>query len=129
METNDKIEKLEKELAQVKKVKETFPNVKINRDIWNTERYYSEQVNNKTVEVYIHRSCGCCPDAALYARPYLKIGGTDIYSDPPSFTIGFGECCGNGVEEKEGWEDEMKEKNISKGVIEQCRKYLEENKS
>ena len=128
MGINDKIEKLEKELNAAKKAKELFSNVEIQRDRWEQERFFSSQVNPKVNKVEIHHSCGCCQGAALYARPYLEDSGTTVYSDPPYFTIGYGNEWGYGVEENEGWEEKMREKNISEEVIKQCRKYLDDNK-
>ena len=128
MGINDKIKKLEKELAEVKKAKELFSNAEISKDRWGTERYYSLQVNPKANKVEIHHSCGCCHDASLYARPYLNAGGVDIYSDPPYFTVGYGNEWGYGENESEGWEERMKEKDISEEVIKQVREYLDDNK-
>jgi hypothetical protein len=128
METNDKIKKLEKELNEAKKAKELFPNVEIETDRWDNERFYSCDANSKADRVQIHRSCGCCSGAAIYARPYITDSGTAVYSNPPSFTIAYGNEWGYGVEESEGWEEKMREKNISEEAIKKCREYLDENK-
>jgi hypothetical protein len=125
---DDKIKELERELFFNKKAKRLFSDVEITKDRWNTERLYSVKANPKTNKVEISHGCGCCSDAALYARPYLKVEGVEVYSDPPSFTIGYGNSYGYGEEESDGWEEKMRESNISEEVIRQCREYLDDNK-
>ena len=128
MGINDKVKELERELNAALLAKALFPNVEINRDRWGRERFFSCDVNSKADKVEIHHSCGCCQDAALYARPYIEDSGVTVYSDPPYFTIGYGNEWGYGENESEGWEETMREKNILEEVIKQCRKYLDENK-
>jgi len=126
--TDDKIKEIERELFELKKVKRLVANAEIDKDRWGNERFYSVSVNDKADSVDFHHSCGCCPGAALYARPYLKVEGTKIYTDPRYFTIGYGNEFGFGEDEQDGWEEKMREKNISEEVIKKTREYLDDNK-
>lgn len=124
---DDKIKKFEKELSELKRAKDLFLDIEIERDRWSTERLSSESVNEKADRVYFHHSCGCCADSPLLARPYIKVDGINIYSKPASFYIGHLNEYGYGEIESEGWEDRMRESNISEEAIRKTRQYLDEN--
>ena len=127
MDINEKIKEAEQESSRLKRAKELYPNVNIGKDRWGTERLFSSSVNDKVDKVNIHHSCGCCPDAGLLARPYLIVDGITIYSDPSSFYIGQQNEWGLGEIECELWEEDLRKKNITEEVIQQIRKYLDDN--
>jgi len=127
MNLTEKLVKEEKELDLIKRIKEKYPLLEINEDRWNFKRMSTEEVNTIVDDVYIHHSCGCCPDAVLMARPFIKIDGVLIYSDPCSFSIGEKTYDG-GDYPWDNWEDNMRKCNIPESVIEIIKEYFEKNK-
>lgn len=94
-------------------------------------RLCSKHVNSITNRTVIYHTCGCCPDAGLIVRPYIRFYDGDYYvnvfSDPPSFDIGQQVEFGEGDEPYEGWEQRLKDHDIPDKVIEEVKAYFKEN--
>ena len=110
----DKIQKLEAEAAQLKKLKAKFPDLTENRDRWGRVRLSAKSANALTTDIYTHHSCGCCNDAPFLARPYLKYEGAEIYSEPASVCIGEKSTSFYG----DYWDDDWREKLSAIGIPE-----------
>ena len=106
----------EKRLALITKLRERFPDLSAVTDRWKCERFTSAQVNAVADHVDIRRSCGCCPDAVLLARPYVEVEGTQVFGQPDCFRVARLE--GHEFDsEWSGWADEMRKVGISETVI------------
>jgi len=126
------IEELEKELEEkqiflnkLKDIKKNYPSLDEYRGRWRTV-YCSKEINGKTDEVQIEKSCGCCVDAALLAKPFKEIEGIKIFSDPVKFTIGWGEYSG-GYTLNEGWDEKMKKALIPEKIITKVKEYIDDH--
>jgi len=127
MELNEKIIELRSEANTLEKILEKFPDLREDKDRWNTIRLYSRKINNIADEVCIHHSCGCCPDSCLLVRPYKTFHGKPIFSDPTHFVIGQKNDWGYGEISYNEWENKLVEEDINQSIIDKIRKYFKEN--
>lgn len=123
-EYKEELEKQKKEIENKLSLFERFPDLHEYRGRWNNY-LCSKKVNEIANEVEFRHSCGCCPDAVLYAMPYIKIEGNKIYSDPAQ--IGIGEKQHLGEKAWHSWKDKIKEQGCSEEVIKKIEKMFEEN--
>lgn len=126
MNLDEQIKKKEKELNKLKTLREKFSSIKINNDRWDNKRHYTKEANELVTDVDIHKSCGCCSEAVVMARPYLEIGDMKIHSDPCYFNIGAG-TYSFGDEPWEGWDNKMREHKIPESIIQKVQEYFDKN--
>ncbi len=112
-----KIAEEQAKVDQLKRLAETFPDLKEDQDRWKTKRYYSKLVNSQALDVDRIHSCGCCSDAPYYAMPYIEFEGIRIYSNPPRFYLGEGSWSGPGHSWDGDWAKKMEVAGINKRVI------------
>ena len=113
----------EQRLALITKLREHYPDLSAVTDRWKTERFTSAQVNAIADHVDIRRSCGCCSDAVLLARPYVEVEGTQVFSQPDWFRVASME--GHKIDYPwDGWEDSMRKEAISETAINIVRDYI-----
>lgn len=62
-----------------------FPDLKVRKDRWGTERYSAASANSLVTNYETRHSCGCCGDAPLLVWPYLSTEHGRVFSDPSSF--------------------------------------------
>lgn len=111
-------DKLEKLLAQ-------FPDLKVEKDRWGRDRYYSPAANKDAKAYDQHYSCGCCSDAILMIRPYVTTAdGDKIYSDPPRFDVGERTYEGYDVP-NQYWLQALTAAGISQSIIDEVQCHFE----
>ena len=133
MDTKELKEQLKKEQLEIQsrlKVLDLFPDLRQTTDRWSHKYFCTSKVNSIVDSADIRHNCGCCEDSPLEIRPYKKIEGIEIYSDPPCFTVGekIPFYAGTGEREYDGWEDEMRKENISETIIQMTREHFNANK-
>jgi hypothetical protein len=95
-------------------------------DRWGNVRYGTTAVNAIAVEYERNHSCGCCRDAALIIRPYIKLAdGQIVYSKPAEFYVGNGKSWGDGDVPKDGWKEYMEKCNIHPTIITAVERHFE----
>jgi hypothetical protein len=109
------------------KLLELYPDLKEVSDRWSNKYLSCKEINKDCDKVNFCHSCGCCPDAVLYAMPYKEVSGLKIYSDP--FQIGIGEKNGYGIGEVQwdSWKDKIIKEGFSKEIIDRIQKYFDAN--
>jgi hypothetical protein len=132
MDAQEHIQKKREEAAKAKAeadgaltLMEQFPDLEINRNRWNRERYSTKEVNSLTTDCDISHNCGCCPDSPLEVWPFVQLGPVKVYSKPARFTVG--EKAGYGERSYAGWQTDMEKEGISDAVIQKVAKYLDDN--
>jgi len=122
-EYHEKIKYLDKLLELVS----IYPDLKKHIDRWDRNRVSTKLVNHLVNDCEIKHSCGCCSDSILEVWPFIEINEIKIYSDPIPFRIGESNSLGYGEIPWNGWQDKMKENNISEKVVQIAEKYLNDN--
>jgi hypothetical protein len=118
MTLSEKLDQQEAEIAKRRKLLRRFPDLREQVDRWKTVRLYSKAVNAIAVEAQIHHTCGCCADAPLVVRPYVRVDGECIYSDPPEIYIGHRNYWGGGDVLVPDWRHRLSEAGLSAEVAE-----------
>ncbi len=107
---------------------EKYTDLEEHSDRWNNKRYMSKLANKDCDKVMMHHSCGCCPDAVLYAMPYLEYKGIQIFSNPPQISIGeHNGSFGTGEKPWGKWQEKLKSENIHSSVIDKVDEFFKEN--
>lgn len=120
------IDKLKAQLLAKDEILSQFPDAQIEVDRWGTERIASPSAAQRCADVDLSHSCGCCSDAALYARPYLTVAGRKVLSSPSNVCVG--ERSGSGGEIPfEGWEERIRAAGFSEAIREKVAAYFEAN--
>jgi len=118
---NKQIAEYNAKISSLHKIKELitqFPDLERYPDRWGNVRYGTTAVNAIAAEYEMNHSCGCCRDAALIIRPYIKLAnGQIVYSKPAEFFVGNGKSWGYGDVPKEGWREYMGKCNIHPKII------------
>jgi len=104
---------------------ERFPTLNMATDRWNRSHLYTDEVNTICDKVWIGRSCGCCEDADLVARPYVEIEGEKIYGNPGRYTLGT--TFYEKITPTDKWRENMRTSGIPHVVIEQVEEWLAKN--
>lgn len=122
-----KKEKKEKQdyILRLEKVAKEFPDIREYGGRWS-KWLCSKLVNKVADQIDFNYSCGCCPDASLYAMPYIEHEGFKIYSDPARIWIGQQVFYG-GDEANENWREELEKHNINAIIYPLIEQYFEEN--
>lgn len=120
----DDAEKASSEYEQVARLRREFPDLRQQTDRWKNVRYKSASVNSQCDSYEFIRSCGCCPDPAIWAQPYVETALGKIFSDPFQFYVGEGRTS-SWVREEHGWEKKMQEEGIPGSVITDIRNHLD----
>lgn len=94
---------------------------------WYTSKEINEETGPDKVSIQINRSCGCCPDAIVYASPYCTVEGINVYATPIKCTIGEGLTYGSGIDPYPSRFNKYKEYGYSEDIIERIEHYLTEN--
>lgn len=116
-------EELKIKTETINAVLSKFPDADVYKNRWDREFYNSKTANSQTTNIEISRSCGCCTDAVIYAKPYLIINDIKIYSNPVEIYIG--ECDYDGLEHYDAnWEKLLKNENISDIAINSIREKI-----
>jgi len=115
----------EKKLIQVKHLLESFPDLEIQTDRWDRERYSSAKVNSLADHVDMRHNCGCCADSPLEARPYIRFEDDQlIFSNPDFFFVGEKNVSHGFDDPTEGWEAHMRAAGISEAAIVLVHEYF-----
>lgn len=100
-------------------------------ELKNRHLYISKRVNDianpDSIELWVTRDCGCCPDCNYYVYPYCDIGGIRVYATPYRCLISAGVEHGCGIEPSERRFDRYKEFEFSDTIIGVIENYLAEN--
>lgn len=124
---NSEIEKNQKELATLEKLKAQFPDLRVHINRWKTQRYYSALANELAEHYDMKHNCGCCGDSPLEVWPYTEYEGQRVYSDPPVFTVGENSYFGDVPHE--GWEDKLRVAKIKEKLIDSIQIHFDFEKS
>ncbi len=75
-----KIDELKKEilnkaqqLEDIKFLSRRYPNLKVSRDRWGYESYYTSDVNRDVRKYTLKSTGGCCSEAHRYMHPYFVV--------------------------------------------------------
>ena len=127
MNTNAKIDKLQKELELIAKAAEKYWDLRSDKDSRGAIRWVSTLANADMNNVEIQPSCLCCVDASVYAWPYLSYKGQRIYSDPMRYYIGDKIPCAIGISSAFQWQNDLRDAKIKESVIAKIESYLKKN--
>lgn len=120
-EKHKEIDQLRAEVAEIVKLRQEFSDLEVHINRWEKVRFWSPSVNPLANDAEINHSCGCCSDSPLLATPVLKKeDGTKVYGTPEIF-VGQKNEFRYGDTLDEGWEEKLREKNVSDVVIEKVR--------
>lgn len=120
----DDAEKASTEYERIARLQQEFPGLRQQTDRWKNVRYKSASVNSLCDSYEFIRSCGCCPDPAIWAQPYVNTALGKIFSDPYQFYVGEGRTH-SWIHEEHGWERKMQEAGIPGSVITDIRNHLD----
>ena len=103
-----------------------FPDLQEYHGRWNSF-LCSSKVNLLANQVDFRHSCGCCPDAVLYAMPYIEINNIKIYSIPTQIVIGEQGYCGE--KPYDNWEIDIRQQGFPEMIIEKIKTYFQDNQT
>lgn len=112
------------EHERVFRLQQEFPDLRSQIDRWKNRRYKSERVNSQCEKYEWVRSCGCCPDPAIWAQPYVDTALGRVYSNPFQFYVGEGRTH-TWMREEHGWEEKMRAASIPESLITTIRDRLD----
>jgi aminoglycoside phosphotransferase (APT) family kinase protein len=74
----------------------------------------------------MHHSCGCCNDAALYARPFLIVDGERVHSVPSYFVVGEKAPYHEAYSDRpvDEWDAEMRAAGVPEAIIGKVADYF-----
>lgn len=111
MQIQEKINKLraeivraEKEIEQLKRITDRFPDATVYQDRWKTERIFSATASPLCDKYDWKHSCGCCADSPVHLFPYLETEFGKVYANGAPFRVldrdewGFGRYLNNGFD-------------------------------
>lgn len=111
------------ELSTFLSLRRKYPDFYSTEDRWRNRYNISKSVNHLCTDFQKKRSCGCCPDPAIYIMPYVETEHGRIYSDPYQFCVGEGQSYSR-IRIDDGWDTKMREAGIPEKVIEKARQSL-----
>ena len=123
---SENIAKIEQEIETLKKVVEKFPDLKEYKGRWQSY-YTSGEALKLADKINVNHSCGCCPDAALYVKPYLEYLGIKIFCPKPEICIGEGTYSGpDNIDDN--WKEILEKEGVtSPKIYELVSDLVEEN--
>ena len=118
------IDKQQRELKQLEKLNELFPDLKKYVGRWNKIVYTSKLVNEKASKYEARYNCGCCNDSPLEIWIYMETENGRVYTDPPLFSIGtknpsryYGDYDADENIIDYGWEERLRKNGINESII------------
>jgi hypothetical protein len=102
-----------------------YPDLRVGKDRWQDEFYYSRHVNERAEYCDIRSSCGRSDDSPLLVKPYLLVGTIRVYSDPYEIRIGRNHPGGGGYVPDKDWRERMESYGISQTVIDKVDAILQ----
>lgn len=118
----NEVAKLQKEIETYQELKIQFPDLSYSIDRWKHFRLHSKCVDEIATDVDIRHSCGCCSDSPLFARPYIIVGGVQIFSCE-TFTIG--EKAYNGGDHPlPGWRTKLLNAKLPQEIVDRVEAYF-----
>lgn len=106
------------ELKRLRKVYTEFPDIQVNTDTLNQQRYFSKKINQVANEVQFSNVNGI-----LIARPLFVFNGFNIYSNPLEFHVAFSSEDYYGYDFINNWQKSLSENDICVTVIEKIEAY------
>lgn len=119
------------EADRLTKLLGTYPDLRQQVNRWGRVKYCSKSVNEKAVRFDMGYGCSCCRDSPLQISPYIETPLGNIYSDPPTFTVGEKDWT-SGDNPYPNWEQPMRDAGIPESIIELVQFHFqkcEENRS
>ncbi len=102
-----------------------YPDLEHKKEGWK-DYLVSSNINAEAEKFEMSTSCGCCPDAGIIIRPYKEIKGLKVYAKGSPIFVGEESKITVDIFD-DWWENTLIKNNISKKVIEDFRKYVDEN--
>jgi len=124
IEAQEALAKAQKQMAEVTRLCEAFPDLEVSTDRWDRKRLVSAKVNSIADQVDFRHNCGCCADSPLEARPFILFEGQQVFSDPDCFQVGEKNPSHYHDEPYDGWEERLRGKQISEVAIQLVRDYF-----
>jgi hypothetical protein len=113
------------ELDRLKRLRSEFPDLRVETDRWKKTRFKAKSANNRVTDIEFARTCGCCPDPGILARPYLETTLGRVYSNPFHIEIGEGRVSSGFVTEHANWEERFRKHGIPEALIQRMRQYID----
>ena len=126
----ENLKKTKKEMLQMEKVLELYPDIEEHTDRWSNKRISSSSINSETDQVFINHNCGCCDDSPLQVWPYKNVNGIEVFSNPACFIIGEKIPFYSGIGERpyDNWQEKLRKENITETVINKRQIFFNDNK-
>jgi cell division septum initiation protein DivIVA len=123
-EVQKEINELQQRIDQLNFAIEKHPDATVTTDRWNRKSVSANLSTSDNVQLEFRHSCGCCPDAGIYASFYIDYGDKGIIYHERIY-IGCG-AYGGGEEPSETWREDITKAGFS-AFIPQIEKYFEDN--
>ena len=119
------IQERENQLKAIKAALARFPDLVETRDRWGHTFFFAPSAAAFTTQCETGRTCGCCPDASLRARPFLELEGLQIYAaSPEQFIVGEYTEWGASYTST-SYAEQMRKAGIPQLIIDKATAYLD----
>ena len=119
-ELTKELEKVTGRVKELERLNYHFPKLEVGFNRYSkVPYYYDSSVNEKPTNVNFRLSCGCCHDAAHYARPYIEVDGIKIYTNPVQIYIGHYDEWNGELFNAPSWEENFEKHGIDISNIKQ----------
>lgn len=125
---DQEVKRAEQKAEDLKKILEIYPDLEdTGRTRWETNLLISDLAKKDMIDCSFKHSCGCCPDAALLARPYIEINGYTIWTKQIEYYIGEKNEFGYGEIERDNWMDVLRKDGLREEIIDLVVDFFNQN--
>jgi hypothetical protein len=130
MQIQEKIDKLQaeilrlnKDIVQLKRIVEKFPDAFISQDRWKNERVFSKIASPLCDKYDWRHSCGCCADSSVQVWPYLETEFGKVFAAEAPLYVMDRDEYGMGTYLRNGFD--VSKTNLSDGMKRQIQEFID----